>query len=49
MRLRLLNRFIMNQRPFIGERTDTFREHYRADHRPPKPIPGVTYATTEHI
>jgi arylsulfatase len=47
MRLRLLNRFMANQRPFIGERTDTFREHYFADHRPPKPIPGVTYADSE--
>jgi arylsulfatase A-like enzyme len=49
MRLRLLNRFMMNQRPFIGERTDTFGEHYRADHRSPEPIPGVTYAATEGI
>jgi arylsulfatase len=45
MRLRLLNRFMANQRPFVGESTDTFRQHYRADHRPPRPIPGVTYAS----
>ncbi|MBN1402107.1 MAG: DUF4976 domain-containing protein, partial [Anaerolineae bacterium] len=38
MRLRLLNRFMNNQRPHVGERTETFREHYEADHRPP---PGV--------
>ncbi len=44
MRLRLLNRFMANQRPYVGERTETFREHYDADHRPPEPIPGVTYA-----
>lgn len=43
MRLRLLNRFMRNQRPFIGERTETFREHYVADYRPPTPIEGVTY------
>ena len=45
MRLRLLNRFMHNQRPTIGERTATFREHYDAAHRPPEDIPGVTYAT----
>ena len=45
MRLRLLNRFMANQRPYVGERTETFREHYDADHRPPEPIPGVTYAS----
>ena len=45
MRLRMLNRFMLNQQPYIGERTDTFQEHYDADHRPPKPIPGVEYAT----
>lgn len=44
MRLRLLNRFMLNQKPIIGEATPTFREHYDADHRPPAPIPGVTYA-----
>jgi arylsulfatase A-like enzyme len=44
MRLRLLDRMMMNQQPFIGERTETFRAHYDADHRPPAPIPGVTYA-----
>jgi arylsulfatase len=44
MRLRLLNRLMANQHPYVGERTETFREHYDADHRPPKPIPGVTYA-----
>jgi arylsulfatase len=44
MRLRLLDRMMMNQRPFIGARTETFRAHYDADHRPPDPIPGVTYA-----
>jgi arylsulfatase A-like enzyme len=43
MRLRLLNRWMANQRPYIGERTATFREHYEADHRPPAPIPGVKY------
>ncbi len=47
MRLRLLNRFMNNQRPYIGERTETFREHYLADHRPPGgSLPGVTYAET---
>jgi arylsulfatase len=44
MRLRLLNRFMANQRPYIGAHTETFEEHYGADHRPPQPIRGVTYA-----
>ncbi len=44
MRLRLLNRFMLNQHPYIGERTETFREVYLADHRPPTPLPGVIYA-----
>jgi arylsulfatase A-like enzyme len=44
MRLRLLNRYMLNQQPYIGENTPTFREHYQADHRPPQPIPGVKYA-----
>jgi len=47
MRLRLLNRYMGNQRPYIGERTEGFREHYLADHRPPSPIPGVVYAPTD--
>ena len=48
MRLRLLNRFMANQRPFVGERTLTFREHYERDHRPPGgSLPGVEYAPTE--
>jgi arylsulfatase A-like enzyme len=48
MRLRLLNRFMNNQRPFIGERTETFREHYARDHRPPGgSLPGVEYAPLE--
>lgn len=48
MRLRLLNRFMNNQRAFIGERTPTFEEHYVADHRPPgRSLPGVEYARTE--
>jgi arylsulfatase A-like enzyme len=48
MRLRLLNRFMNNQRPFIGERTETFREHYALDHRPPGgSLPGVKYAPLE--
>ncbi|MDF1512698.1 MAG: sulfatase-like hydrolase/transferase [Anaerolineae bacterium] len=46
MRLRLLNRFMQNQRPYIGERTEGFREHFHADHRPPEPIPGVEYPPT---
>ena len=49
MRLRLLNRFMRNQRAYIGERTEGFREHYLADHRPPAPIPGVTYASTDEV
>lgn len=49
MRLRLLNRFMHNQRPYIGERTAGFREHYLADHRPPSPIEGVTYAPTAEV
>ncbi|MBC7237106.1 MAG: sulfatase-like hydrolase/transferase [Chloroflexi bacterium] len=48
MRLRLLNRMMNNQAPYIGERTPTFREHYQADHRPPGgSLPGVIYAPTE--
>ena len=47
MRLRLLNRFMLNQRPYVGEATSGFREHYNADHRPPEPIPGVEYAPTD--
>ena len=47
MRLRLLNRFMLNQKPYIGEATAGFREHYNADHRPPQPIPGVEYAPVE--
>lgn len=46
MRLRLLNRFMLNQSPYIGESTEGFREHYNADHRPPETIPGVIYAPT---
>ena len=49
MRLRLLNRCMRNQRPYIGERTEGFREHYRSEHRPPEPIDGVTYAPTEEV
>jgi hypothetical protein len=48
MRLRLLNRYMNNQRPTIGERTETFGEFYDADHRPPGgSLPGVEYATLE--
>ncbi len=49
MRLRLLNRFMANQRPFIGDRAETFREVYDADHKPPRPISGVTYADTGEV
>ena len=50
MRLRLLNRFMNNQRPYIGERTGTFREHYAMDHRPPGgSLPGVEYSPTERV
>lgn len=45
MRLRLLNRFMNNQCPYIGARTESFREHYLSDHRPPGgSLPGVNYA-----
>jgi arylsulfatase A-like enzyme len=48
MRLRLLNRFMYNQRPFVGQRTETFGEFYDADHRPPgEGLPGVEYAPPE--
>ena len=47
MQLRLLNRMMDNQRPYIGAQTQTFKEHYEADHRPPAPIPGVVYAPSE--
>ena len=48
MRLRLLNRFMNNQAAFIGERTESFREHFESDHRPPGgTLPGVTYAPPE--
>jgi arylsulfatase len=46
MRLRLLNRFMLNQHPYIGQATAGFREHYLADYRPPEPIPGVEYAAS---
>ena len=50
MRLRLLNRFINNQRPHIGERTRTFREHFDSDHRPPGgSLPGTEYAEQEPV
>ena len=50
MRLRLLNRLMNNQRPYIGERTATFEEHYRTDHRPPGgSLPGITYAPPEPV
>ncbi|MGC9350292.1 MAG: sulfatase family protein [Anaerolineae bacterium] len=49
MRLRLLNRFMNNQHPHQGLRTETFRAVYDADHRPPEPIPGVTYAPPEDV
>jgi arylsulfatase A-like enzyme len=49
MRLRLLNRFMNNQRPYPGLRTETFRPFYDADHRPPEPIEGVTYAPPEEV
>ena len=48
MRLRLLNRFMLNQRPYVGEVTAGFREHFDADHRPPEPIPGVIYALGDY-
>ena len=48
MRLRLLNRFMHNQRPFVGEQTETFRRFYDSDHRPPAgSSPGVIYAPGE--
>lgn len=47
MRLRLLNRFMANQAPYIGERTESFRAVYDADHRPSEPIEGVTYAALD--
>jgi arylsulfatase A-like enzyme len=48
MRLRLLNRFMRNQRPTIGERTETFGEFYDRDHCPPSgSLPGVEYAPLE--
>jgi arylsulfatase A-like enzyme len=48
MRLRLLNRIMHNQRPYIGERTETFGEFYDAEHRPPGGgLPGVVYASLE--
>jgi arylsulfatase A-like enzyme len=48
MRLRLLNRFMHNQQPYIGERTETFGEFYDSDHRPPGGgLPGVEYAPGE--
>jgi arylsulfatase A-like enzyme len=49
MRVRLLNRFMYNQRPYIGARTATFQEFYASDHRPPEEIPGVTYAAPETL
>ena len=50
MRLRLLNRFMNNQRGFIGERTDGFMPHFLADHRPPEGMfPGVVYAPPEEV
>jgi arylsulfatase len=48
MRLRLLNRFMRNQRPYIGERMETFGEFYDADHRPPvERQGGAEYAPLE--
>ncbi len=49
MRCRLLNRFMTNQRPYIGARTETFEAHYQADHRPPRSVPGTTYAANEEV
>ena len=50
MRLRLLNRYMRNQRPYIGERTETFGEFYDSDHRPPEGgLPGVKYAPPERV
>jgi arylsulfatase len=48
MRLRLLNRLMRNQRPYVGERMETFGEFYDSDHRPPGgSLPGVEYAPAE--
>jgi uncharacterized sulfatase len=48
MRLRLLDRTMRNQRPYIGARVETFGEFYDAEHRPPGgSLPGVKYASPE--
>jgi arylsulfatase A-like enzyme len=47
MRLRLLNRFMLNQQPYIGESTASFRAYYHTDHKPPEPIAGVEYASAD--
>jgi arylsulfatase A-like enzyme len=48
MRLRLLNRYMRNQRPTIGERTETFGAFYDAEHRPPGgSLPAVESAPLE--
>jgi hypothetical protein len=47
MRLRLLNRFMSNQRAFVGERTEAFGAFYDSDHRPPHDVPGTEYALPE--
>ena len=50
MRLRMLNRFMFNQRPYIGERTATFGEHYATDYLPPGgKSAGVEFAPPEPV
>jgi arylsulfatase A-like enzyme len=50
MRLRLLNRYMRNQHPYVGERTETFAEFYDSNHRPPEgSLPGVKYAPAERV